>query len=127
MSGSLPTRARRCTPCSPSCPLPGRANSTRLTAPAPATWPRFPPGLLRAAYEGLAHAYDILGRTQEAETARSRSGRLITDYWVTPGDGFRFVPQRLAELAPDVHVAQGTERRPMWKPVTSAAAGLKRM
>ena len=68
---------------------------------------QFPPGLLRAAYEGLSRAYEILGRTQEAEAARSRSGRLITDYWVSAGDGFRFVPQRLAELAPGVHVAQG--------------------
>jgi len=68
---------------------------------------QFPPGLLRAAYEGLSHAYEILGRTQKAEAARSRSGRLITDYWVTPDDGFRFVPHKLAELAPGVHVAQG--------------------
>lgn len=68
---------------------------------------QFPPGLPRAAYEGLSHAYVVLGRTQEAEAARNRSGRLITDYWVTAGDGFRFVPQKLAELAPGVHVAQG--------------------
>lgn len=68
---------------------------------------QFPPGLMRAAYEGLSHAYGILGRTEEAEAARSRSGRLITDYWVTADDGFRFVPPRLAELALDVHVAQG--------------------
>ncbi len=68
---------------------------------------QFPPGLLRAAYEGLSQAYDILGRRQEAAAARSRSGRLITDSWVTAGDGFRFVPRRLAELAPGVHVAQG--------------------
>jgi len=47
------------------------------------------------------------GWTQDAEAARSRSGRLITDYWVTAGDGFRFAPQQLAELAPGVHVAQG--------------------
>jgi glyoxylase-like metal-dependent hydrolase (beta-lactamase superfamily II) len=68
---------------------------------------QFPPGLMRAAYEGLSRAYETLGRTAEAEVARSRSGRLITDAWVTAGGGFRFVPQRLAELAPDVHVAQG--------------------
>jgi glyoxylase-like metal-dependent hydrolase (beta-lactamase superfamily II) len=68
---------------------------------------QFPPGLMRAAYEGLARAQEILGRTKEAEVARSRSGRLITDAWVTAADGFRFVPRRLAELAPDVHVAQG--------------------
>jgi len=68
---------------------------------------QFPPGLLRAAYEGLSQAYGILGRRQEAEAARSRSGRLITDSWVTASDGFRFVPRKLAELAPGVHVAQG--------------------
>jgi glyoxylase-like metal-dependent hydrolase (beta-lactamase superfamily II) len=68
---------------------------------------QFPPGFMRAAYEGLSRGYDILGRTQDAEAARSRSGWLITDYWVTADGGFRFVPQKLAELAPDVHVAQG--------------------
>jgi glyoxylase-like metal-dependent hydrolase (beta-lactamase superfamily II) len=68
---------------------------------------QFPPGFMRAAYEGLSRGYENLGRKQEAEAARTRSGRLITDYSVTAGDGFRFVPQKLAELAPDVHVAQG--------------------
>jgi glyoxylase-like metal-dependent hydrolase (beta-lactamase superfamily II) len=68
---------------------------------------QFPPGFMRAAYEGLSRAYGTLGRTQDAEAARSRSGRLITDYWVTADGGFRFVPQKLTELAPDVHVAQG--------------------
>jgi glyoxylase-like metal-dependent hydrolase (beta-lactamase superfamily II) len=69
---------------------------------------QFPPGFLRAVYDGLARAYGVLGRTREADEARSRSGDgLITDYWVSAGDGFRFVPQQLAELAPDVHVAQG--------------------
>jgi glyoxylase-like metal-dependent hydrolase (beta-lactamase superfamily II) len=68
---------------------------------------QFPPGLMRAAYEGLAQAYEILGRAQEAEAARSRSGRLITDYWGSADDGFRFVPRKLAELAPGVYVAQG--------------------
>jgi glyoxylase-like metal-dependent hydrolase (beta-lactamase superfamily II) len=68
---------------------------------------QFPPGFMRAVYEGLSQAYEILGRTQEAAAARSRSGRLITDYWVTAGGGFRFGPQQLAELAPGVHVAQG--------------------
>jgi len=68
---------------------------------------QFPPGFMRAVYEGLSHGYNILGRTQEAEAARSRSGQLITDYSVTASDGFRFVPQKLAELAPGVHVAHG--------------------
>jgi glyoxylase-like metal-dependent hydrolase (beta-lactamase superfamily II) len=67
----------------------------------------FPPGLMRAVYEGLSQAYEVLGRAEDAAAARSRSGRLITDYWVTAGEGFRFTPRTLAELAPDVHVAQG--------------------
>ena len=40
MSGASPTKARRCALCSPSCPPPGRASSTRLAAPSPATRPR---------------------------------------------------------------------------------------
>lgn len=68
---------------------------------------QFQPGLLRAAYAGLAQAYRALGRTAEAEAASSRGGRLITDLWVAAGDGLRLTPQRLAELAPGVHVAQG--------------------
>jgi glyoxylase-like metal-dependent hydrolase (beta-lactamase superfamily II) len=68
---------------------------------------QFPPGFMRAAYDGLSRGYDILGRAQDAEAARSRSGWLITDYWVSADGGFRFAPQKLAELAPGVHVAQG--------------------
>jgi glyoxylase-like metal-dependent hydrolase (beta-lactamase superfamily II) len=68
---------------------------------------QFPPGLMRATYEGLSRAYEVLGQTEEADAARRRSGRLITNYWVTAEDGFRFTPQTLAELAPGVHVAQG--------------------
>jgi glyoxylase-like metal-dependent hydrolase (beta-lactamase superfamily II) len=68
---------------------------------------QFPPGFMRAVYWALWRAYDILGRSRDAEAARSRSGRLITDYWVDTDGGFRFVPQKLAELAPDVHIAQG--------------------
>ena len=40
---------------------------------------QFPPGLLRAAYEGLSRAYEILGRTQEAEAARSHGHAGLTD------------------------------------------------
>jgi hypothetical protein len=50
---------------------------------------------------------EIPGQEKEARAARSRSGRLITGYRVTAGDGFRSVPPRLTELALDVHVAQG--------------------
>lgn len=72
---------------------------------------QFPPGMMRAVYDGLSRAYETLGREEDARLARARSGpgsgRLIADYSVTAADGFRFVPQRLTELAPDVHVAQG--------------------
>jgi glyoxylase-like metal-dependent hydrolase (beta-lactamase superfamily II) len=68
---------------------------------------RLPAGFIRGAYAGLAHAYELLGRTQEAEVARGRSGRLLTDYWGNPQDGLRFGPPRLVELAPGVYVAQG--------------------
>jgi len=68
---------------------------------------QFPPGMMRAVYEGLSHAYELLGRTEDAESARSRSGELITDYWVSTEAGFGFVAPRLVEVAPGVHVAQG--------------------
>jgi glyoxylase-like metal-dependent hydrolase (beta-lactamase superfamily II) len=77
---------------------------------------RFPVGLRRAAYYGLAQAYTTLGRDAEARAALARSGvsRLdtaqpvfIADFSVSVRDGFRFRPPRLVEFAPGVHVAQG--------------------
>jgi len=77
---------------------------------------RFPPGLRRSVYRGLARAYTTLGREAEAKAALERSGYpsldptlpvFTTDYWVTAKDGFRFRPPRLVELAPRVYVAQG--------------------
>src|SRR5262245_886803 len=77
---------------------------------------RFPPGLQRAAYYGLAQAYTTLGHEREAREALARSGasRLDTaqpvfnaDFSLSARDGFRFRPPRLVELAPGVHVAQG--------------------
>jgi glyoxylase-like metal-dependent hydrolase (beta-lactamase superfamily II) len=74
---------------------------------------RFPPGLRRAAYRGLADLYAATGRTDDAEAALTRSGLaadlppFTADSWVTDRDGFRFVPPRFVELAPGVHVAQG--------------------
>jgi len=68
---------------------------------------QFPPGLLRAAYAGLAEAYEAVGRAADAKAAGARAGQLVTDLWVVPGDGLRFAPQRLVELAAGVHVAQG--------------------
>jgi len=77
---------------------------------------RFPVGLRRAAYYGLAQAYTTLGRDAEARAALARSGAsrldtaqsvFIADFSVSARDGFRFRPPRLVELAPGVHVAQG--------------------
>jgi glyoxylase-like metal-dependent hydrolase (beta-lactamase superfamily II) len=77
---------------------------------------RFPVGLRRGAYYGLAQAYTTLGREAQAKEALTRSGAsrldatqpvLIADFSVSAQDGFRFRPPRLVELAPDVHVAQG--------------------
>lgn len=74
---------------------------------------RFPPGLRRTAYHALAGLYTAAGRPEDAERARAKAGfapgvpAVTADYWVTEQDGFRFVPPRLVELAPGVHVAQG--------------------
>src|SRR5215470_15303784 len=77
---------------------------------------RFPIGLRRAAYYGLAQAYTTLGREAQAKDAVARSGAsrldpaqpvFIADFSVSARDGFRFRPPRLVELAPGVHVAQG--------------------
>src|SRR5215475_2754427 len=77
---------------------------------------RFPVGLRRGAYYGLAQAYTSLGREAQARDALAKAGvsRLdptqpvfIADFSVSARDGFRFRPPRLVELAPVVHVAQG--------------------
>jgi len=77
---------------------------------------RFPVGLRRGAYYGLAQAYTTLGRKAEATEALARSGAsrldatqpvFVADFSVSARDGFRFRPPRLIELAPGVHVAQG--------------------
>src|SRR5215813_10969071 len=77
---------------------------------------RFPVGLRRGAYHGLALAYTTLGREAQARDALAKAGvsRLdpaqpvfIADFSVSARDGFRFRPPRLVELAPGVQVAQG--------------------
>src|SRR5262247_119882 len=77
---------------------------------------RFPVGLRRGTYYGLAQAYTTLGRKAEATEALARSGAsrldatqpvFVADFSVSARDGFRFRPPRLVELAPGVHVAQG--------------------
>ncbi|TQJ19746.1 metallo-beta-lactamase superfamily protein [Kribbella jejuensis] len=68
---------------------------------------RLPAGFMRGVYAGLVPAYELLGRTADAEAARGRSGRLLADYWGNPRDGLRFGPPRLVQPAPGVYVAQG--------------------
>lgn len=77
---------------------------------------RFPVGLRRGAYAGLAGAYTTLGREAEAREALARAGLsrldpaqpvLTIDGSLTARDGFRFRPRRIIEPAPGVYVAQG--------------------
>jgi glyoxylase-like metal-dependent hydrolase (beta-lactamase superfamily II) len=73
----------------------------------------FPPGLRRATYVGLSHAYRTLGRTEESKQALAQAGTasssppLVTDFSVNAHDGFRFSVPKLVEVAPGIHVARG--------------------
>lgn len=73
---------------------------------------QFPPGFMRAVYRSLAAAYKVVGREDEVAAMLEQSGPtdiplLMTDYWANAEEGFHLVPPRLAQLAPDVYVAQG--------------------
>jgi glyoxylase-like metal-dependent hydrolase (beta-lactamase superfamily II) len=77
---------------------------------------QFPIGLRRGVYFGLARAYAALGNTKASDEALRRSGAtslhpsepiILSDWWMTNRDGFRFTNPHLVELAPGVHVAQG--------------------
>jgi glyoxylase-like metal-dependent hydrolase (beta-lactamase superfamily II) len=76
---------------------------------------QFPVLLLRAAYQGLARAYLVLGRQQQAAEALRRSGLgpaaadrppMFTSFSVTARDGIRLSAPGTLHPAPDVHVAQ---------------------
>jgi glyoxylase-like metal-dependent hydrolase (beta-lactamase superfamily II) len=77
---------------------------------------QFPVLLLRAAYQGLARAYLVLGRQQQAAEALRRSGLgpaetdrpppMFTSFSVTARDGMRLSAPGVLSPAPDVHVAQ---------------------
>jgi glyoxylase-like metal-dependent hydrolase (beta-lactamase superfamily II) len=73
----------------------------------------FPPGVRRATYVGLAHAYRTLGKAEESKHALAQAGTssssppLVTSFSVNPRDGFRFSAPKLVEVSPGVHVAQG--------------------
>src|SRR5260221_12899067 len=79
---------------------------------------QFPVLLLRAAYQGLARAYRVLGRQQQAAEALQRSGLgpaatdwppMFTSFSVTARDGMRVSAPGTLSPAPDVHVAQSYE------------------
>ena len=76
---------------------------------------QFPVLLLRAAHQGLARAYRVLGRPQQAAEALRRSGvgpvateRLptFTSFSLTARDGMRLSAPGTLSPAPNVHVAQ---------------------
>jgi glyoxylase-like metal-dependent hydrolase (beta-lactamase superfamily II) len=74
---------------------------------------KFPPGLRRGAYAGLASAYRQLGKEDAARQAQERAGgstgadSLLTSFAVNAHDGFRFTAPALVEMAPGIQVAQG--------------------
>jgi glyoxylase-like metal-dependent hydrolase (beta-lactamase superfamily II) len=76
---------------------------------------QFPALLLRAAYQGLARAYPVLGRHEQAAEALRRSGLgsaatdqppMFTSFSVSARDGMRLSAPRALSPAPDVLVAQ---------------------
>jgi glyoxylase-like metal-dependent hydrolase (beta-lactamase superfamily II) len=76
---------------------------------------QFPVALLRAAYQGLARAYLVRGRRQQAADALRQSGLgltrpdrplTFTSFSLTARDGLRLSTPRAFSPAPDVHVAQ---------------------
>jgi glyoxylase-like metal-dependent hydrolase (beta-lactamase superfamily II) len=76
---------------------------------------QLPVFLLRAAYQGLARAYLVLGKKEQAAEARQRSGLalaatnrqpMFTSFSVTARDGMRLSTPSTLSPSPDVHVAQ---------------------
>ena len=76
---------------------------------------QFPVLLLRAAHQGLARAYRVLGRQQQAAEALRRSGvgpvatdrqPMFTSFSLTARDGLRLSTPGTLSPAPNVHVAQ---------------------
>jgi glyoxylase-like metal-dependent hydrolase (beta-lactamase superfamily II) len=76
---------------------------------------QFPVGVMRAAYQGLARAYLVLGRQQQAAEALGSSGLgpaaadrppMFTNFSVTARDGLKMSAPSALSPAPDVHVAR---------------------
>ena len=77
---------------------------------------QFPAMLLRAAYQGLAAAYAVLGHDEQAAEAMRKSGLgaapadtqlMFGGFWATAQDGFRFTSPRILRPEPGIQVAQG--------------------
>jgi glyoxylase-like metal-dependent hydrolase (beta-lactamase superfamily II) len=77
---------------------------------------QFPLGMIRAAHCGLAAAYAALGKHDQATEAASKSGLgpaawdtrlLVSSFWMTADDGFRFTTPKILRPEANVHVAQG--------------------
>jgi len=76
---------------------------------------QFPVLLLRAVHQGLAHAYGVVGREQQAAEALGRSGvasvwtdglPVFSGFSLTAEDGLRLSAPATISPAPNVHVAQ---------------------
>lgn len=70
---------------------------------------RFPPGLQRGAWAGLAAAHHTLGQEDESRAAAAHTGgeELVVDGSISADSGFRFAPPALLNPAPGVYVATG--------------------
>ena len=77
---------------------------------------QFPLGMIRAAHCGLAAAYAVLGKDDQAAEAATRSGLgslpwdsrlLVSSWWITGDGGFRFTTPKIFSPEASVHVAQG--------------------
>jgi glyoxylase-like metal-dependent hydrolase (beta-lactamase superfamily II) len=77
---------------------------------------QFPLGMIRAVQCGLAAAYAALGKDDQAAEAARKSGLggvpwdsrlLVSSWWVTADDGFRFTTPQMFRPESNVRVAQG--------------------
>ena len=75
---------------------------------------QFPSNMIRAVYHGLAAAYTVAGRHEDAARAAAASGlagapaeaRLqFGGAWMNPADGFHMSSPSIAEVAPGIRVA----------------------
>ena len=84
---------------------------------------KFPPGLRRGAWRGIALGQALLGHTDKAEEARRNGGgsdTLLTDFSVSAAAGFRFAPPELVQVGENVFVVRGYDFADIAFVVTSA-------